>query len=241
MANRTQVTVINSILTLYENGWRKLRIARELGIDVKTVRSYIRQAEAAVDPDSLEEPTSLVSPPGNSGRPSQCEPHRERIEHWLETGLAAQRIYQDLVSEEGFEGGYDSVKRFVHRLKAAHPDRIWRMECLPGEEVQVDFGTGYYIEEPDGKRRKTHLLRVVHSHSRKGYTEAVRRQTAEDFIRCLENAFRHFGGVPHTLCIDYVPRNIIGNRQPCYLSHVFEGVDVRIVQEGSLVFSKVSA
>ncbi|NUQ10278.1 MAG: transposase, partial [Phycisphaerae bacterium] len=31
---------------------------------------------------------------------------------------------------------------------------------------------------------------------------AVYRQTTEEFIRCLENAFRHFGGVPRTLVID---------------------------------------
>ena len=40
------------------------------------------------------------------------------------------------------------------------------------------------------------------SHSRKGYSEAVWRQTTENFIRCLENAFRYFGGVPQTLVID---------------------------------------
>ena len=52
------------------------------------------------------------------------------------------------------------------------------------------------------KRRKTHVLRIVLSHSRKAYSEAVDRQTTDNFIRCLENAFAHFGGVPQTLVID---------------------------------------
>jgi hypothetical protein len=43
---------------------------------------------------------------------------------------------------------------------------------------------------------------VVLSHSRKGYSEVVWRQTTESFIRCLENSFRHFGGVPKTTVID---------------------------------------
>jgi len=43
---------------------------------------------------------------------------------------------------------------------------------------------------------------MVLSHSRKGYSEVVWRQTSENFIRCLENAFRHFGGVTHTTVID---------------------------------------
>jgi hypothetical protein len=45
-------------------------------------------------------------------------------------------------------------------------------------------------------------LRVVLSHSRKGYTEAIEKQTTDGFIRCLESAFWHFGGVPTTLIID---------------------------------------
>jgi hypothetical protein len=46
------------------------------------------------------------------------------------------------------------------------------------------------------------LWELVLSHSRKGYSEVVWRQTTESFIRCLENAFRSFGGVPKTLVID---------------------------------------
>jgi len=126
---------------------------------------------------------------------------REVIEAKVEGGLTAQRIYQDLRTDHGFEGGYDAVKRFVRRLKASDPDRIYRVECLPGEEAQVDFGSGYYLEA-QGKRRKVNLLRVVLSCSRKGYTEAVMRQTSESFIRCLENAFRAFGGVVQSLVID---------------------------------------
>ena len=40
------------------------------------------------------------------------------------------------------------------------------------------------------------------SHSRKAYSEVVYRQTTENFIRALENAFWYFGGIPRTLVID---------------------------------------
>ena len=46
------------------------------------------------------------------------------------------------------------------------------------------------------------VFRIVLSHTRKAYSEVVYRQTTEDFMRCLENAFWHFGGVPRTLVID---------------------------------------
>lgn len=40
------------------------------------------------------------------------------------------------------------------------------------------------------------------SHSRKGYSEVVWRQDTETFIRCCENAYRHFGGVTRTTVVD---------------------------------------
>ena len=40
------------------------------------------------------------------------------------------------------------------------------------------------------------------SHLRKAYSEVCYRQTTEDFLRAIENAFWHFGGVPKTLVID---------------------------------------
>ena len=47
MANRIQVSQEITILELFASGWPKLRIARELGVDVKTVRRCIREAARA--------------------------------------------------------------------------------------------------------------------------------------------------------------------------------------------------
>ena len=132
---------------------------------------------------------------------SACEPYRKVILEKLEQGLSGQRIYQDLRAE-GFDHEYHSVRRFVAKLRGTHPLPFRRMECEAGEEAQVDFGTGAWIDLPTGKRRRTHVFRIVLSYSRKGYSEAVYRQTTEDFIRSIENAFWHFGGVPKVLVID---------------------------------------
>ena len=66
----------------------------------------------------------------------------------------------------------------------------------------MDFGSGAPIVDRDGRRRQSHVFRIVLSHSRKGYSEAVFRQNTENFIRCLENAFYYFGGSVKTLVID---------------------------------------
>jgi transposase len=141
-------------------------------------------------------------PPHGNGRASGREPWRELIRARCDLGLSAQRIYQDLVTDHGFAGSYYSVRRFVRRLEKARDLPFRRIECEPGDEAQIDFGCGAPVVGPDGKRRKTHALRVVLSHSRKGYSEVVYRQTTDDFLRCLEGAFRHFGGVPRRLILD---------------------------------------
>ncbi len=58
------------------------------------------------------------------------------------------------------------------------------------------------MKTADGKRSRPHLFRIVLSCSRKAYSEVVTRQTTEAFLRCIENALCHFGGVPKTLVID---------------------------------------
>ena len=62
----------------------------------------------------------------------------------------------------------------------------------------MDFGKGAPIVAADGRRRTSWVFRIVLSHSRKAYSEAVLRQGTDEFLRCLENAFLYFGGVPRT-------------------------------------------
>src|SRR4029077_11058053 len=61
-----------------------------------------------------------------AGRKSQCEPLAETILAKIEVGLSARRIYQDLVEENGFADSYKSVKRFLRKLRASHPERVWQ-------------------------------------------------------------------------------------------------------------------
>ena len=220
--NELKVHLKQAIIGLHQQGWSKRRIARELSLDRGTVGKYLRAEDSkpaipltgsegnadskpaisltGSEADCSSKPAiPLTGSP--AGRQSLCEPWREQIDLAVQSGLSAQRIYQDLVNEQGFAGGYHSVQRFVQDLRAASTLPFRRMEVDPGQEVQVDFGQGAWVLV-DGKRKRPHLFRMVLSSSRKGYSEAVWRQTTELFIRCLENAFRHFGGVTRTTVID---------------------------------------
>ena len=212
MSNVLKVSHQETIRSLHEKGWSDRRIARELGINRRTVNRY--WAKCTIPPPGSadeEEPKCTIVPTGKSmGRRSQCDPFTQAINEKVEAGLSGQRIYQDLVEESGFTGSYDAVKRFVGKLRRTQPARVWRMESQPGEEMQVDFGLGAPIADgPGGKSRRSWVFRAVLSCSRKGYSEAVLRQDTETFLRVLENAVRSFGGVPLMLNLDNLKAAVI--------------------------------
>lgn len=223
MSNVLKVNHQEAIRSLQQKGWSQRRIARELGLHRRTVSHYVERGSKCTSistpgsGDGADSKCTSNSTPGSegcaeakpaatttaaAGRKSRCEPLAEGIRTRLEAGLSAQRIYQDLVEESGFLGSYQSVKRFVRKLQAAQPERVYRMEAQPGEEMQVDFGLGAPIDAGEGKTRRSWVLRAVLSYSRKGYSEAVLRQDTETFLRGVENALRHFGGVPTLLNLD---------------------------------------
>jgi transposase len=221
MSNVLTVSLQATIYSLHERGWSRRRIARELGIDRETVGRYLLLAKPAISTTGVEgsggakpaistagiegtgEAKPAISTAGKGiGRKSQCEPLAEVIVAKVEVGLSAQRIYQDLVEENGFTDSYQSVKRFVRKLRSIQPQRVWRLECQPGEELQLDFGLGAPIKDSQEKARRTWVLRMVLSYSRKAYSEAVIRQDTETFLRCLENGLRSLGGSPLILNLD---------------------------------------
>ena len=229
MANILKVPHQQTIQSLIANGWSVRRIARTLGINRRTVTRYASQTapkcttEVTAGPAPPGEPkcttevTAGPAPPDGPkctaevppGSRSLCAVFHEVIDPMLELGLSAQRIYQDLATGHGFGGSYSSVRRYVGELKASEPQQVFRIESLPGEELQVDFGLGAPVVVKGGKPRRTWLFRAVLSYSRKGYSEVVLRQDTETFLRVLENAARYFGGVPQLLNFDNLKAAVV--------------------------------
>ena len=57
-------------------------------------------------------------------------------------GPTIQRIWQDLKEDYGYGHACSSVKRFLRRVKRAHPEVADVTEHPPYQEAQVDFFHG---------------------------------------------------------------------------------------------------
>ena len=224
----------STIITLLKNGVGQREIHRKTKINRKTIRKYAKEidllpAGSDINPKSPTLATGadrVISgnppprPPGNSTSKeekrairlhagSACEPHREWIEKQVKLRRNAVAIYQDLVELFGFSNKYNSVKRFVRGLRKEDPKQFDRLEFSPGEEAQVDYGTGAKTLHSTGKYRKTRLFIMTLKYSRRSFRKVVWQSSKETWAKLHEEAFRYFGGCPQYVVLDNLKEGVI--------------------------------
>ena len=215
-----------AVVTLLENEVSQHEISRKTGIDRKTVRKLARAMAAARSgegsnspmatgsdglPDQIPPPWPPVlgarSPPAVAGLPahvrSACEPQREWIEAQVRLGRNATAIYQELVDRFAFTQRYNSVKRFCRARRKQEPEQFDRLEFLPGEECQVDYGEGALTRHPNsGRYRRPRLFVMTLRYSRRSFRQVVWKSSSEAWARLHEQAFRYFGGAVNYCVLD---------------------------------------
>jgi transposase len=129
---------------------------------------------------------------------STCEDYREQIEQGLARGRNGKAIWQDLVSENGYGGSYQAVKRFIQKLRGPRrPEPAGIILTAPGEEAQVDYGSGPMVRDPQsGKYRRTRLFVLTLGYSRKCVRLLTWRSSVRTWAELHEKAFRRLGGCP---------------------------------------------
>jgi transposase len=152
-------------------------------------------------------------PPGPVGRRSSCssEAYREWIALELSRGRNATGIFQDLVDQHGFTGSYESVKRFVRKLRGPVSSEARAIiETRPGEECQVDYGTGPMVRDPDtGKYRRPRLFVLTLGCSRKCVRLLAFRSSARVWAELHEKAFRRLGGTTRIVVLDNLREGVL--------------------------------
>src|SRR6516162_5090773 len=132
MSNVLSEQAKQQVIALGRLGWSLRRIQQETGVRRETASIYLKTAGIAVQPrgrpgrqvGSAKPAISVTTgsrPPKApfSGSASICEPFREAIELGVRQGRNAMGIWQDLVSQACFPGRYESVKRFVRKLRGS--------------------------------------------------------------------------------------------------------------------------
>ena len=120
-------------------------------------------------------------------------------------------IWQDLVSEYSFSVAYETVKRFVRKLRGSQgPKASGIIFTAAGEESQVDYGTGPMVRDPQtGKYRRTRLFVLTLGFSRKCVRLLCFHSSARIWADLHERAFRRLGGATRAVISDNLKEGVL--------------------------------
>lgn len=208
---RTHVIDVREMVRRFKIGQGDRQVARELGLNRRTVKGYRRfaQAEGWLAREALpsvaeiaERQTALATQ-AIFGPQSSVEPHRATVLELRARGVEVMALWQILKDAHGYTGSYSSVLRFLRRLEPASPEGFVRVEVPPGEEAQVDFGyAGLFLDPATGTKRKAWCFVMTLSFSRHQYVELAFDQKVPTWLACHVHAFEWFSGVPGRLVVD---------------------------------------
>lgn len=162
-------------------------IARELKLDLKTVRKWAKRE-------------SFQKAPGPK-RESKLDPFKGQIVRLLERHLySARQIFQQ-IKEAGYRGQYTIVKAFVRRVRPKQRPAFLTLHFEPGQCAQVDWGCAGSVVVGSTRRRLSFFLMVL-AFSRKMYLEFTLAETMEHFLSCHQHAFEYLDGVVRQVWVD---------------------------------------
>jgi transposase len=225
------------VIALGQLGWALRRIEEATGVRRETAAGYLKAAGIAIrapggwgrrkakpangvttgpvpaKPANASEVTtgSAALKTSNVAAASASEPWRELIEVALSRGRNAMSIWQELVDQHGFTGAYESVKRYVRRLRGTQsPEARAIIQTAPGEEAQVDYGTGPMVRDVQtGKYRRTRLFVLTLGFSRKCVRLLCFHSGARVWAELHEQAFRRLGGATRVLVLDNLKEGVL--------------------------------
>jgi transposase len=178
-------------------GYSISQIARELGLDRKTVRAHLHRSA----------PPVYHRPP----RPSKLDAYRAWIRARLQAApLTATRLLRELRAL-GYTGGYSILKAFVTRVRPRPPvPVVVRFETPPGDQGQADFARFEVTWTATGLTQVLWLFLVTLGYSR--YLTGT-WSLHGDLATVLQghlHAFQLLGGVPHRMLYDRMKAVVTG-------------------------------
>jgi transposase len=215
------------VIALGRLGWSLRRIERETRVRRETAAAYLRAAGVEVRVPGRWGRAKPANEPQvftDSGGPkpadeaavftdsaSLCRVYHDAIELGLLKGRNAMSIWQELVDAHGFSASYQSVRRYISKLRGTQaPEACAVIVTPPGEEAQVDYGTGPMARDPEsGKYRRSRLFVMTLGYSRKSVRLLTFRSSTQIWAELHEKAFRRLGGAPKVVVLDNLGEGVL--------------------------------
>jgi transposase len=178
---------------LLDQGLSKAAIARQAGVNRRTINRWIAEGQLDRDVTTKELPPAI-----RRSKPTKLEPFKAIIQARLEVypELTAVRLFEELKAA-GYTGGISQLKDFVAQVRPRPaPEPLVRFETEPGLQAQVDFAEFNF---PWGKR---YALLLILGYSRLLWLKFYPKQDMRTLFAGLEEAFGFFGGVPREILFD---------------------------------------
>jgi transposase len=174
----------------FKEGYSQRKIAEMLHLSRWTVKSAILK-EGVLD---------LKNSPKKKS--SKLDPYKGMVDDLLQKypSITAVRIFEE-IKKAGYEGKMTILGDYIRSKRGGRKEAYLRVETLPGEQAQVDWCKVGLMPFGEYKRTISGFVMVL-SFSRAMYVEFCPSERIEDFLRCHQNAFRYFGGIPRKILYD---------------------------------------
>lgn len=189
------------IQDLKRRGLSVSAIARQTGLDRKTVRKYL----------DLGFETPVYGPRAPSTRMAERFGDYLRGRRDAFPGLSARRLHREL-HDLGYEGAYSTLTEYLRIICPPRPQKFERrFETPAGRQAQVDFAEFKveFLDEP-GVTRKVWLFSLVLGHSRWLWGRFCPSQGLQTVLRGHIAAFEAMGGAPTEILYDRMKTAVIG-------------------------------
>lgn len=179
----------------YKEGHGIRRIAREMGLDRKTVRKYLEEAEPVrKETAPRARPVQDVVGPRIDELLEEWGPRTTRKQR-----ITSPRLHRQLIAE-GYEVGERTVRGYLSEKRRQSKEVYVPLVHRPGDSAQVDFFE--VTVEEGGVARKAWKLLVRLMHSGRDFIHLYDRCDQLSFLDGHVRAFAYFGGVPHRMVYD---------------------------------------
>ena len=172
-------------------------IAKRAELDRRTVKKYL-------------DPNNLGATQAKRTSASILDEYKPYIQKRLNEyeRISGRRLLREL-KDKGYTGGYTILTDYLRIVRQeSNKLAIYRYETKPGHQAQVDWG---YLGKIalDGADRHLYVFTMILGYSRMRFVKFTLSMDVATLIKCHNEGFQYFGGIPEEILYDNMKAVII--------------------------------